>query len=403
MISNYFCSVSSKDEEREKKDESGSKKKESEGLLVKENNDLASTSTSSSSSSNPAASFFQPRKKRKVTLDSVKAADPKKIMCWNVNGLFHRINMSGMEIQKFLESNMPDIIFLSEVRFKASSPNRRGELDSRDKRSREESGLLKRSLASGCFKTYPICKVSLSDKRYAGTMLLVREGGPKPIKIWFGLPNPTTMEKVPHDENGRIILTEWRSFFLLHTYSPNNGIKQDSFARRREWDAKVTAWLEAMAEHPERKPVIYVGDLNCAPTDRDLSHPSWFNRQYSPSDSGDPDDVGQPGCTNNEQKRFLEMLRRGKLVDAFRAMEDRGVKRGDEIEAPIYSWRGRPGDKSPEIGRFFKKGMRIDHLLVSESLPELVKSAEIMGKGFSCEDPTFLASDHCPLMLELNP
>ena len=61
----------------------------------------------------------------------------------------------------------------------------------------------------------------------------------------------------------------------------------------------------------------------------------------------------------------------------------------------------------PEAGRYYGKGMRIDHLLVSELLLQprdgqsawRVKRAAIHGHGFMREG--FFGSDHCPMVLEL--
>ena len=68
---------------------------------------------------------------------------------------------------------------------------------------------------------------------------------------------------------------------ILATYSPNNGTSEESFKRRSDWDASVTAFVakihtRAIMKPPQGKPLVYVGDLNCAATDADLSHPSYF-------------------------------------------------------------------------------------------------------------------------------
>ena len=45
--------------------------------------------------------------------------------------------------------------------------------------------------------------------------------------------------------------------------SPNNGVTETSFARRRSWDAQIDAFLKA---RPARgsTPLIWLGDLNVA-------------------------------------------------------------------------------------------------------------------------------------------
>ena len=58
---------------------------------------------------------------------------------------------------------------------------------------------------------------------------------------------------------------------------------------------------------------------------------------------------------------FRELLSEGALVDAFRA------KNSDvDIDGPNFSYRGAAGDGGR--GRYYGKGMRIDHALVSVKL-----------------------------------
>ena len=45
--------------------------------------------------------------------------------------------------------------------------------------------------------------------------------------------------------------------------------------------------------------------------------------------------------------------------------------------------------------------MRIDHCLVSASLAPCVVAARILGRGESCKHPSFMGSDHCPVLLVL--
>ncbi|GBG30656.1 DNA-apurinic or apyrimidinic site lyase [Hondaea fermentalgiana] len=375
------------------------------------NNSSSSSSKSSSKSSvankrkaPETHSFFKPRKKVAATTTSEAARDPQIIVAWNANGLANRLKYNADAIAAFLARESPDVLFVSETKLRASSQQKRNELCMRDKRSIDEATVLRTACETGCLSTHSVVKLSLCDRRYAGTAMFVRKSGPRPVRIWFGLPDPETMEKVPHNEDGRIILLEWKSIMTLHTYTPNNGWTVESFARRRTWDEKLTRWLRAMHNHKERKPIIYMGDMNVAPEDCDVSDPDWFNAQGDPPASGDPADIGQAGCTNNEQLRFKHMAEEGNLTDAFRYLEVKSaITRPTEVDAPIYTWRGHPGIDRPEAGRFYKKGMRIDHFLVSRSLLERVRRADICGRGLSAQDPSFLGSDHCPILLELLP
>eukprot|EP01047_Picozoa_sp_COSAG01_P000992 COSAG01_NODE_20_length_38868_cov_34.606071_20_plen_199_part_00 len=87
----------------------------------------------------------------------------------------------------------------------------------------------------------------------------------------------------------------------------------------------AAAWLQACDQQggAAGKPLIYVGDLNVAAADVDLSHPSYFRNIQMDKQAGGrgtiaPENRGQPGCTDNERRRFREMLDAGQLVDVYR-------------------------------------------------------------------------------------
>ncbi|EER06765.1 hypothetical protein Pmar_PMAR018690, partial [Perkinsus marinus ATCC 50983] len=63
---------------------------------------------------------------------------------------------------------------------------------------------------------------------------------------------------------------------------------------------------------------------------------------------------------------FAELLEAGGLIDAYRQCHP------DEDWEKDATWRGAPGKppNPPEFGRFYGKGMRIDYVLVPESMKE---------------------------------
>jgi exonuclease III len=220
---------------------------------------------------------------------------------------------------------------------------------------------------------------SLADKKYAGSAALVKRSL-KPLSVKFTLDDDeySTVHAASsgpqakagaHDPEGRLILLEFPSFQILATYSPNNGVTEDYFKRRRDWDAAITAFVRkthdrAVSKPPLARPLVYVGDLNCAAADADLSHPNYFRNIVMDEQRGAsvlPENVGQPGCTPGERRRFCAMLAAGKLVDAYRKLAPPGRE-------PNFTWRGTPGRDVAAAGRYYGKGMRIDHLLVSELL-----------------------------------
>lgn len=198
--------------------------------------DIKDTRTTTETPQNKAQSDDKPseqpasKRQKSVQPESSKcdSGSPASIVCWNVNGLRPRLQSNEGQLANFLKAHRPDVLFLSEARLKAASPNNRGIIDSSDKKAREEKSLVEDALGRST-AGYHI-KLSLASKRYAGTAILWRKDGPQPLRIWYDLPaslddNPTRH----HDVEGRIILAEWAGLLTLHTYTPNNGTKEESF------------------------------------------------------------------------------------------------------------------------------------------------------------------------------
>ena len=63
-----------------------------------------------------------------------------------------------------------------------------------------------------------------------------------------------------YEPDGRVILAEFETFYLLNTYAPNNGWKEEenSFQRRRKWDKRIQEFVLQCSG----KPLIWCGDLN---------------------------------------------------------------------------------------------------------------------------------------------
>ena len=348
----------------------------------------------------------------------VPRGDPRTLIAWNVENLASRAQQNKREVQAFLATCGADVVFLSEVKLSAHcgvAKAKKGDGAPRNRRRVHEKLGAERAacldlLDAGGFAA-PI--YSLADWKYAGTCCLLRSGGPVPRRVFFSLPSEAALSAAgdgaavafddAHDADGRIMCLEYESLLVLHTYSPNNGSEANGFARRRDWEARIRAWVAAVAAAGRR--LVYVGDLNVAPRDADLSHPAWFaawnsnapNKRFGkgPHAPLDPDDEGQPGCTPRERRFFDDLLAAGGLVDAYRAA------RGDAaptLDGPYFSWRGPPGkDGPPETGRYWAKGMRIDHALVSASVS--VDACDLLGSGFDRQG--FFGSDHCPIKLVL--
>jgi exonuclease III len=353
----------------------------------------------------------------------------------------NRINKDGKDLAAFLTNNeaAPDVIFVSEVRMpaaglpsssscsKATTARRRGELAKNTPTQSREATEITTFLRKYNYRPY----WSLADNKYAGTALLVRRDVTPPTSIRYSLDNMDTPPSTIHHVEGRVILASFDDFDLLGTYVPNNGVTEISFGRRREWDAEMGTFLRARQQRMSSmasssssnsssssstpsttataaaatttttttiKPLVLLGDMNVASTWEDVGpSPNWF-RNKNGQDAIHINDRGQPGFTINEQKRFNNLLEIGNLVDAYRLVHP----------IPNWSidvtWRGAPGVDIPKISRYYGKGMRIDYILVSQELlaSYRVMNASLYGKGGVMRDG-FLGSDHCPLLLTIEP
>lgn len=333
--------------------------------------------------------------------------DPLTLVSWNVNGLVARLRNEWSRIHAFLEEEKPDLVCLQEVRMVAAGPRgckrgdgqkrRRGEASRETKQAKEEWQLVEDTLLKAMRKHYTVYW-SLADWKYAGTAMLVRRPL-KPSRVRYTLPALVAGGHSAHVDkadstvhpDGRIILASFETFDVLATYAPNNGNDLASFARRAAWDEALRQDLSGRS-----RPIIWMGDLNCAAEPVDVSHPEWFLQQCY---QGDPEDMrGQPGFTPGERQRFLTFMKETRMVDAYRMLHPASIS--PPAGGPHYTWRGSPPVHQP-VARYHGKGMRIDYHLVSEDLVPRVQDSAILGHGEGRVG--FMGSDHCPVRLELSP
>jgi len=202
---------------------------------------------------------------------------------------------------------------------------------------------------------YHICAYASSSKKgYSGTATLSRCA---PISIHRGL----GIEK--HDQEGRVITTEFESFYLVNVYVPNasSGLRRLPY-RTQEWDVDFTSYLQNLDMH---KPVIICGDMNVCHQRIDIARP---DANYNKS----------PGYTQAEIDGFTSMLEAG-FVDTFRTLHP------EEQRFSWWSYRG--GARAKNVG------WRLDYFLVSQRLMSQVNTADIHHE--------ILGSDHCPVSLTL--
>lgn len=262
-----------------------------------------------------------------------------KIISWNVNGI-RAVTKKGLFLP-FVEKYDPDILCLQETK----AQEHQSEID---------------------LPQYVEYWNSALKKGYSGTAIFTKT---KPLSVFNGLPesiikkfdliadkygDPTT--------EGRVISAEYEKFYVVTVYTPN---AKDDLSRiplrHKQWDP---AFLAHCKELEKSKPVVFCGDLNVAHTEDDLARPK--------------QNEGLKGFTKEERAGFQAFIDAG-FIDTFR-MFTKGNGH--------YSWWSHFAN-----ARERNVGWRIDYILVSESLKNKVKSAEIL--------PEVFGSDHCPVFLEL--
>lgn len=191
-------------------------------------------------------------------------------------------------------------------------------------------------------------------KGYSGTAIFTKH---EPLSVQLGI----SIEE--HDQEGRVITLEYDSYYVVTVYTPNSqdGLKRLDY--RMQWEADFCTYLKKLEE---TKPVIFCGDLNVAHKEIDLKNPR-TNRKNA-------------GFTDEERACMTHLQEVG-FVDTFRYFypEQEG----------IYSWWSYRFQ-----ARAKNAGWRIDYFMVSDSLKERCKDAQILTQVYG--------SDHCPVTLEID-
>ena len=188
---------------------------------------------------------------------------------------------------------------------------------------------------------------------YSGTLTISKS---KPLSVI------NDMGLAKHDQEGRIITTEFKDFYVVNVYVPN--AKRDLSRldyRSKEWDVDFLAYLKNLEK---KKPIVFCGDMNVAHQPLDLSNPKGNERTH--------------GFTIEERMGFDNVVKAG-FIDTFREFE----------KGPgYYSWWSQMGNC-----RARNVGWRIDYVCISPALRARLKKAFILKE--------VMGSDHCPVGIEI--
>ncbi|OAV87046.1 exodeoxyribonuclease III [Puccinia triticina 1-1 BBBD Race 1] len=203
-----------------------------------------------------------------------------------------------------------------------------------------------------------------NTKGYAGVAILSKH---KPLEVVYGLPTADDQSST----KGRIITLEFSTFFLIGTYTPNAGDNLKFMDRKKEWNEAFEKYLR---ELDANKPVVWGGDINCAPSEKDIRNAeSNWNKTAG---------YTQAECDGlNSQLSPPEESEHEKLVDVWRELNP-------DLEGhyTYFSYRFKCREKGI--------GWRIDSFIVSKRVFENVKACEIRQECYG-------ASDHVPVVIEI--
>lgn len=206
-------------------------------------------------------------------------------------------------------------------------------------------------LAIGYYATF------IGQKTYNGVAILSR------------IPLSDVVLAIPdfEDEQKRVVAATLGDTRLICAYMPNGqSVDSDKYQYKLRWLEALTRWLKhEIQTYPK---LALLGDYNIAPEDRDVHDPAaWVgNILVSPAE--------------REAFRSIEMLG---LKDAFRLF--------DQAPESFTWWDYRMAGFRRNLG------LRIDHILLSETLAKQCKSTTIDKAPRKLERP----SDHTPVFVEI--
>ncbi|KAF8892448.1 Endonuclease/exonuclease/phosphatase, partial [Infundibulicybe gibba] len=267
-----------------------------------------------------------------------------RISSWNICGLAASVKKG---FKAYVEAEDPDVLVLTET--KVNEPSVDPFLKDR----------------------FPYSYWSISSKKgYAGTAILSKHEPLSSTTTLPGHPDPGYVK-------GRIVVLEFARCFVVGTYVPNAGTGLKTLPEKNLWNTHFTAYIRSL---DARKPVIWTGDLNVAPTEMDLKNAkSNWNKT--------------PGYTEAETTAFHNILNpppsdtstsalpsTNKFLDIWRVLHP------TDRHYTYFSYRFNCRAKGV--------GWRIDMFVVSERFKNSVKACEIRSEIYG-------ASDHCPLVLDI--
>lgn len=269
-----------------------------------------------------------------------------KIISFNINGIRARFH----QLAAIRESHDPDILALQEIKVHS-------DMYPHDDIN-EQSGMISQVWG---------------QKSHHGVATLSRE----PVEATCGFPTDN------EDDQRRLIITrhptaDGRELVVINGYFPQgeSNKHETKWPAKRKFYADLLSWLEANVTPDDL--IIVLGDFNIAPVDQDIgigekNAKRWLREGKS--------------AFLPEEREWFERIRNWGLHDSYRELYPDANDR--------FSWfdyRSKGFADEP------KRGLRIDHIMITQPLVSLIRSAGIDYDIRGMEKP----SDHAPAWLELD-
>jgi exodeoxyribonuclease-3 len=199
--------------------------------------------------------------------------------------------------------------------------------------------------------------VFIGQKTYNGVAILSKQKGSDIITAIPGF----------EDEQKRVVAATYGDVRVISVYVPNGDtVESEKYQYKLRWLPALTGWLQQ--ELKDYKKLAILGDFNIAPEDRDVYDPQLWQ--------------GKVLCSQPERAAFGDLLNLG-LADSFRLFE--------QAEKSYTWWDYRM------MAFRLNRGLRIDHILLSDALASVCTSCAIDKAVRKLERP----SDHAPVVAEL--
>ncbi len=251
-----------------------------------------------------------------------------RILSWNVNGL-RAVYKKGF-LEWFLKEK-PDILCAQET--KAAEEQLPSDL-------RDVEG----------YHSY----FSSAERRGYSGVALYTKWKPEGIGSGFGVER--------FDNEGRVLIADYKSFILFNIYFPNGGASEERLQYKMEFYDCFLDYVDEL--RVKGRKVLICGDFNTAHNEIDLAHPK-ENEKVS-------------GFLPEERAWIDKFVSHG-YIDTFRIFNK------DPGQYTWWDYRTRARERNV--------GWRIDYFFASENFTKNVKSSYIL--------PDIIGSDHCPIGVEV--